>query len=231
MAQIVAIIGASGTGKSTSTIINPDGTFNPADYKGLNPKTHLHINLDDKDVVFPTNLFSTALRNVVACETIDGIKKALKWASEAEHIKTVSLDTINNFLALKEFNERKKMTYDEWRNVANDVLELNHLCNNLRRDQVVFIFGHTMLQTDPDGTEKEVFSVIGKKLTKNPPEAFYNIVLNSRIEWGTNGENRHYFCTKANKSSAKSPIGMFDSFEIPNSLALVEQKVRAYYGI
>ena len=86
-----------------------------------------------------------------------------------------------------------------------------------------------MLQTQQDGTEKMVFSVIGKKLTKTQPEGFYPIVLMTRVEYGDNGANKYYFQTKANHSSAKTPLGLFDDFEIPNSLKLVDTRVREYY--
>ena len=95
----------------------------------------------------------------------------------------------------------------------------------------VYIMGHTMLQTQPDGTEKIVFSVIGKKLTKTPPEGFYPIVIMTRVEFGDNGDNKYWFQTRANHSSAKTPLGMFDKFEIPNSLKLVDDAVRKYYKI
>ena len=91
--------------------------------------------------------------------------------------------------------------------------------------------GHTMLQTQPDGTEKTVFSVIGKKLTKTSPEGFYPIVLMTRVEYGDDGDNKYWFQTKANHSSAKTPLGMFDKFEIPNSLKLVDDTIRKYYAI
>jgi len=88
-----------------------------------------------------------------------------------------------------------------------------------------------MLQTQPDGTEKTVFSVSGKKLTKTQPEGFYPIVLMTRVDYGTDGDNKYYFQTKANHSSAKTPIGMFDKYEIPNSLKLVDDTIRKYYNM
>lgn len=122
------------------------------------------------------------------------------------------------------------MTFDQWRDVANDVIELNILCNTtLRKDQIVYIFGHTMLQTQPDQSEKTVFSVIGKKLTRTQPEGFYPIVLMTRVEYGDDGANKYWFQTKANHSSAKTPLGLFSEFEIPNSLRLVDDAVRKYY--
>lgn len=115
-------------------------------------------------------------------------------------------------------------------NKLNDVIELNMLCNTtLREDQIVYIMGHTMLQTQPDGSEKTIFSVIGKKLTRTQPEGFYSIVLMTRVEYGDDGDNQYYFQTKANHSSARTPLGMFSAFEVPNSLKLIDNTVRGYY--
>ena len=118
------------------------------------------------------------------------------------------------------------------RDLANDIIELNSMCNTiLRDDQIAYIFGHTMLQDMPDGTQKTVFSVIGKKLTKVQPEGFFPIILFTRVEYGDKGENQYWFQTKASHSSAKTPLGMFNEFEIPNSLALVDKTIREYYQL
>ena len=112
----------------------------------------------------------------------------------------------------------------------NDVIELNSMCNTiLREDQIAYVFGHTMLQDQSDGSQKTVFSVSGKKLTKTQPEGFYPIILMTRVEYGDRGENEYWFQTKANHSSSKTPLGMFNDFEIPNSLALVDKTIREYY--
>lgn len=232
MATIVAILGASGDGKTTSTIINPDGSYNPQDYHGMDPKSHFIINLDRKTLPFPAGMWGTQQHNYMEPTNFDEIRKALMYCAKTPEIKSVSIDTVNIYLAMKEFNDRRKMSFDQWREIANDVIELNMLCNTtLRQDQVVYIFGQTMLQTQQDGTEKMVFSVVGKKLTKTQPEGFYPIVLMTRVEYGDDGDNKYYFQTKANHSSAKTPMGMFDSFEIPNSLSLVDETVRKYYNI
>ena len=232
MATIVAILGASGDGKTTSTIINPDGTFDLDNYQGMDPKSHFIINLDRKTLPFPGGMWATGNRNYIECSNFEEIRKALSYCAKTETIKSVAVDTVNIYLAMKEFNDRKKMSYDQWKDVANDVIELNMLCNTtLRPDQVVYIFGHTMLQTQQDGTEKTVFSVIGKKLTKTQPEGFYPIVLMTRVEYGDDGDNKYYFQTKANHSSAKTPLGLFKEYEIPNSLRLVDDAIRKYYKI
>lgn len=230
MAKIVAILGNSGDGKSTSTIINPDGSFNMEKYEGMSPESHFIMNLDRKSLPFPAGMWDKEHKNY--CEPTDSkeIRTWLEWIAKQPQIKSVSIDTINIYLAMKEYNDRKKMTFDQWRDIANDVIEINTLCNTLlREDQIAYIMGHTMLQTQQDGTEKMVFSVIGKKLTKTAPEGFYPIVLMTRVEYGDDGDNKYLFQTRANHSSAKTPLGMFDKFEIPNSLKLVDNAVRAYY--
>lgn len=232
MGKIVAILGSSGDGKTTSTIINPDGSFDLEHYQGMNPESHLIINLDRKALPFPAGMWGKEQHNYAEPETFQDLKKCLEYAANQEKIKSVSIDTINIYLAMKEFNDRKKNGFDQWRDIANDIIELNIICNTvLREDQVVYIMGHTMLQTQQDGTEKMVFSVVGKKLTKTQPEGFYPMVLMTRVEYGDNGDNKYYFQTKANHSSAKTPLGMFSDFEIPNSLKLVDDTIREYYKI
>lgn len=230
MAKIVAILGSSGDGKTTSTIINPDGTFNLEDYQGMSPESHFILNLDRKTLPFPAGMWSTDKKNYYEPKDFKEIRMMIEWCAKQPNIKSVSIDTVNIYLAMKEFNDRKKMNYDQWKDIANDVIELNMLCNTtLREDQIVYIMGHTMLQTQADGSEKTVFSVVGKKLTKTQPEGFYPMVLMTRVEYGDNGDNKYYFQTKANHSSAKTPLGMFSKFEIPNSLRLVDDTIREYY--
>jgi hypothetical protein len=230
MAVIVAILGASGDGKTTSTIINPDGKFDLENYQGMSPKSHFIINLDRKTLPFPAGMWDTEHRNYLETSSFEQIKKAIEHCAKTPEIKSVSIDTINVYLAIKEFNDRRKLSYDQWKDIANDVVEINTLCNStLREDQIAYIFGHTMLQTQPDQSEKVVFSVIGKKLTKTQPESFYPIVLTTRVEYGDNGDNKYWFQTKANHSSAKSPLGLFSEYEIPNSLKYVDTRIREYY--
>lgn len=230
MAKIVAILGSSGDGKTTSTIINPDGGFDLDNYQGMNPESHFILNLDRKTLPFPAGMWEESKKNYFEPKDFKEIKMMIEWCAKQPSIKSISIDTVNIYLAMKEFNDRKKMNFDQWKDIANDVIELNMLCNTtLREDQIVYIMGHTMLQTQPDGSEKTVFSVVGKKLTKTQPEGFYPMVLMTRVDFGNDGDNKYYFQTKANHSSAKTPLGMFKSFEIPNSLKLVDSTIREYY--
>jgi len=113
MAVIVAILGSSGDGKTTSTIINPDGKFDMENYQGMDPKSHFIINLDRKTLPFPAGMWCKENRNYSEPSNFAEIKKALEWIAKQENIKSISIDTVNIYLAMKEFNDRKKMTFDQ----------------------------------------------------------------------------------------------------------------------
>lgn len=234
MGKSVGIFGMSGQGKTTSHIINPDGKydFSKEGYKGMDPDSHYIINLDKKDLPFPSGMWGVERKNYFVTDDFAQIKACLTALSKKPEIKSVSLDTLNLYLAYKEYNDRKKLSFDNWRDVANDIIELLDLCNNtLRPDQIAYIMGHVELITDIDGCEKKVLSVIGKKSKRQMPEGFFPICLMTSVDNGLDGDNAFYFETKMNKSSAKTPIGMFSEFRIPNSLKLVDDTIRNYYKI
>lgn len=118
MGKIVAILGNSGDGKTTSTIINPDGNYNPQDYHGMDPKTHFILNLDRKALPFPAGMWGPEQKNYHEPVDFKQIKADLESISKLPHVKSVAIDTVNIYLAMKEFNDRKKMTYDQWKDVA-----------------------------------------------------------------------------------------------------------------
>ena len=112
MATIVAVLGPSGDGKTTSTIINPDGKFDLENYQGMDPKSHFIINLDRKTLPFPGGMWDTEHKNYVEPVDFEGIKKAINYCAKNEEIKSIAIDTVNIYLAMKEYNDRKKMTFD-----------------------------------------------------------------------------------------------------------------------
>ena len=105
------------------------------------------------------------------------------------------------------------------------------LANSLRDDLIVYFTGHVTLYTDVDGNESKCLITNGRKLEKIKLESKLPIVLFGSVERGTNGDNKYWFETQASRSTAKTPMGMFDEFKIPNSLKLVDTSIRKYYGL
>jgi len=237
MGKTVGLFGPSGDGKTTSAIINKDGSFNEdnifdENYSGMNPEELFIFNLDSKELPFPGDKWSVKNRNYIKTKDIADIRNIMTGIAKQPNIKAVLLDTLNLYLAYKEYNDRRRMTFDQWRDVSNDIIEIVDMCNNvLREDQIAYITGHTELVTDMDGIDKRVLAVIGKKQKKQQPEGFFPIVLFTYVEDDGDNEVHYYFETKKNKSSAKTPIGMFKDFRVPNSLSLIDETIRKYYNI
>lgn len=113
MAVIVAILGSSGDGKTTSTIVNPDGTFDLENYQGMNPESHFILNLDRKTLPFPAGMWDKEHKNYYEPTNFNEIRSMIEWVAKQPNIKSIAIDTVNIYLAMKEFNERKKMNYDQ----------------------------------------------------------------------------------------------------------------------
>lgn len=230
MAITVGIFQMSGGGKSTSIVINPDGTYNPEDYKGMNPDTTVIINSDKKRLPFKAGTW-VEKTNVFTTSDIDKIKQILTGVNTGSKIKSVIIDTINGVMVDKEMLESKKLTFDKWADLAKDIYELISIANGLRDDLIVYFMGHATLYTDIDGNESKCLITNGRKLEKIKLESKLPIVLFGSIERGANGANKYWFETQSNRSTGKTPLGMFKEFKIPNSLNLVDSKIREYYNI
>ena len=241
MAKVVLILGKSGDGKTSSIIVNQDGSL-PFDsegkldmniYTGMNPETTVILNCDEKEMPFPAKemgweegktLFHSTFKIPFVAdkveEYLDGINKGTKQ-------KAVIIDTINGSLNAYEMLSIRKLNYDQWYDNAKDWFRVMSKCNSMRDDLIVYIFGHICVN---DLGEK-VLVTSGKKLEKIHLESKATIVLHADVEGGFEGENKFFFETRKNKSSAKTPISMFKEFKIPNSLRFVDNKIREYYGI
>lgn len=253
MAEIAYIIGEPGGGKTNSIVVPPSGDCSveyikglPDQYEGVDPKSTIIFNCDGKRLNFPyhkigfkegTNLFtSTFDKPLTADKMLDqGEGKNLKpglirWANSKKEIKRIIIDTVNGAMNDKEMLQRRNMSWDQWYDLAKDIYALNVLSYSLRDDLIIYIFGHVILETDVDGNQFKALLTSGRKLGKVCLESKSNNVFFSRVS-GT-GENPSYeFETTFNNSTGRSPIGMFDDILIPNSLKLVDDSIRKFYGI
>ena len=239
MAITVGIFQQSGGGKSTSIVINPDGKciylpeghIGKADvYEGMDPETTVIINSDRKRLPFKSEKWAegTNLFTISSPETVSDL---LAKIGKGTKIKAVIIDTINGIMVDKEMLESKKLSFDKWADLAKDIYSIISLANSLRDDLIVYFTGHVTLYTDVDGNESKCLITNGRKLEKIKLESKLPIVLFGSVERGTNGDNKYWFETQASRSTAKTPMGMFNAFKIPNSLKLVDTSIREYYGL
>lgn len=232
MAKTVGIFGQSGDGKSTSIVINPDGSYNPGDYEGMDPKTTVIFNSDRKDLPFPSNGQWFEGANVYTISDVKDIKAKARELNAIQQVKSIYIDTVNGIMLDREMSEKKKLTFDKWADLSYDIYELISFFNTeIRNDIIVYLSGHVTVFTDVDGNEAKCLVTNGRKLEKIKLESKLPIVLFTNVSKGQRGQNTYQFETQSNRSTAKSPIGMFSDFLIPNSLKLVDDTIRKYYNI
>ena len=230
MAITAGLFQMSGGGKTTSIVINTDGTYNPTNYSGMSPESTVIINADRKRLPFKLTGWEEG-KNVFTNSSPEFIMELLKKINSGTKVKAIIIDTINGIMVDKEMLESKKLTFDKWADLAKDIYEIISYANTMRDDLVIYFMGHVTLYTDVDGNESKCLITNGRKLEKIKLESKLPIVLFGKVDRGLNGDNKFYFETQANRSTAKTPLGMFEELQIPNSLKLVDDKIREYYGL
>ena len=156
------------------------------------------------------------------------IMKTMQFLSDrVPEIKTIVIDTINAVMIDDEMKRMKQKGYDKWINLATSVFDIIQLSNRLRGDLIIFNMFHVESFLEDDGKRVSRILTNGKKLEKLKLETKIPIVLYARVE-GISGNNEHYFETRANQSTSKTPKGMFEDFKIANDLQLVINKINEY---
>jgi len=244
MAITVGILGESGDGKTTSIVVDKDGKFEIDNYGGLDPNSTIIINADAKMLSFPRtinakakwingiNVYNiTEFKRKDAKVPTDDIFSMLTYINSKPKIKTVIIDTINGVMIDKEMREVRVNGYGKWMELALEIYEMITICNSFREDLIIYFMGHVALYTNTDGEESKCLVTNGRKLEKIHLETKLPLVLFTHVQHKAKGQNSYSFQTQKSRSTAKTPIGMFKSFEIPNSLRLVDDTIREFYGL
>ena len=208
MAKMLLIIGEGGSGKTSSL-------------KNLSPKEHFYIDCDKKglnykgwkeDYIEKKNYFKTNDGEIVA-------KLLQEISNNKPEFKYVTIDTINSIMIADEMKRMKGKSYNEWQDLAKCIFDLIDIVPDLRDDLTVIFIGHT--QTEDDGFTRLLTN--GRKLNKIGLEKYFNTVLLSKAKDG-----EYIFETRANNSTARTPMDAFDELEIPNDITKVLEVIKDY---
>lgn len=226
MSNLVIILGSSGTGKSTSI-------------KTLDPKETVILNVLGKDLPFKdsrTN-YTTAKMNIVQSAKWDNIVSMMQSISKNKpDVHNIVIDDAIYIMRTEFFDRSKERGFDKYNELADHFRRIIAEGNNLRSDITVFMMLHTEA-TEADGSIIGYkASTVGKLLDKmyNPVESV-SITLFSQPKYNDKGKPEFGFWTHPMKINgieipAKSPAEMFEEDFIPNSLQLVVDKMKEYYG-
>lgn len=197
----VLILGASGSGKSTSM-------------RNFQKGEVLVLNVAGKRLPFRGAL------DMINNATYEKIGKALM----AQQYKTYVVDDSQYLLAFDMFDRAKETGYGKFTDLAVRFKNmLTYVNQKTPNDCVVFFLHHT--ETDENGRIKA--KTVGKMLDNQlTVEGLFSVVLLAQ----TDGDNYRFVTQSDGATTAKSPMGMFER-EIDNDLKLVDTAIREYWQL
>lgn len=199
MAIRVAIMGESGTGKSTSL-------------RNFNEDEILLINVGGKPLPFRKK-FET-----VSSDDPSEIVRAMKNTDK----KIIVLDDIQMVMSNSFMRRIQEKGWDKFNDMGADYFKVLNCVDNLPDETIVYFLSHT--KVDDGGIER--IKTIGKAIDNNATlEGYFTIVLKTAVADGT----YNFVTQNNGKDTVKSPIGMFESFSIDNDLKYVDERIRNYY--
>lgn len=203
MAELVMILGESGSGKSTSL-------------RNFAPGEVCVLNVAGKRLPF-RNEFG---KNVVNNAGYDTILRGVRSGKFKRYV----VDDSQYLMAFEAFNRAKEVGYGKFTEMAQHFYELLMQCKGAPDDAIVYFMHHT--DRDDSGLIKPKTQgrMLDEKL--NIAGLFTTILLAE-----TDGKD-HWFTTQNDGTSvAKSPMDMFSDLRIPNDLKQVDTTIREYYGM
>ena len=197
----VLVLGASGSGKSTSMRnfdVDEIGVFNVA----------------GKPLPFRKKLPK------VDNATYEKIYKVLKKPERKKYV----IDDSQYLMAFESFDHAKETGYGKFTNMALNFRNLiDFIIRGTPADCIVYMLHHTELADDGKLKAKTLGKMLDNQLTV---EGLFSIVLLCQVEG-----SEHYFITNSDGSNpAKSPMDMFE-MKIDNDLKFVDATIREYYEI
>lgn len=225
MANVIMILGKSGTGKSTSV-------------KGLDPKETVVINVLGKRLPFKGSqgLYNAQSNNLFQRDDYQQIITLLGQIDKsAPHVKNVIMDDMIYVMRKEYFKRAKETGYGKYTELAQHFQQIVSTCEGLRADLNIFLVLHSEdVQSDKTTTGYKV-STIGNLVDNqyNPVEVV-PMVLYSSVQYDDKGQAKYGFYTHRFKEGtieipAKTPDGMFKEDFIPNDLGYVVKAMSEYY--
>lgn len=213
--RAIAVMGESGSGKTTAM-------------RTLKPEETYYIDCDGKGLSWRgwRQQYNKERKNYVRARNQNAILGLMvNLSQKRDDVKNIVIDTANSIMVDDEFRRMKEKGYDKWQDIAMSVYQIVTTASALRDDLNVIVLFHT--QTDVDENTGERFTRIltnGRKLNKVGLEKYFTTVLLSK----RNEAGEYIFETRANRSTAKTPMDAFDTDEIPNDMQAVLDVLAEY---
>jgi len=226
----IAIVGKSGTGKSTSY-----GQLPEIGIKGLNPKETVIINVTGKELRFRNwrEFYKDSIsENGNYLETSDAsiIIKAIKFISDKKtDIKNIVIDDAQYIMAFEFMARAKEKSYEKYNDIGNKMYKLTETARTSRRDLDIYFLWHPELDGNLEYKMKTIGKMVDNYLTL---EGLFTVILYTKVIRDSEKGIIYQFVTNNDgEYPANTPVGMFKDLYIPNDLGYVSEKIHEYYNI
>jgi hypothetical protein len=223
----IAIVGKSGTGKSTSF-----GQFPELGIKGLNPKETIVINVSGKDLPFRgwTKLYTGKISeggNYFEGSDAAQITKAIEYISSTrKDIKNIVLDDCQYIMAFEFMRRAKETGYGKFADIGVNIGKVVEAARLTRKDLKVYFLWHPENDRENGYKMKTVGNMIDSYLTL---EGLFTVILYTKVSKGNDNKIIYQFVTNNDgEFPGKSPISLFKDLYIPNDLGIVSEMIDKY---
>ena len=220
MSKEVLILGASGTGKSSSL-------------RNLDPSKTAIINVTGKYLPIKgyKSLYTECTKdnpngNVYNVHTSDKVLSSLLHINGRPEIKYVILDDAGYIMSFEYIKRAKESGFAKFTDIGTGFSNIITEGKKLRDDLFFVVMMHPSTEVDATGNKttkaKSVGSLVDNYLNI---EGLFTIVLYTKLIKG----NYMFITQNDGSNTGKSPMGMFDTLEIPNDLNDVFIAIDKYY--
>lgn len=214
MSKLICVMGESGSGKTTAM-------------RNLPPDETYYVDCDGKGLSWKgwRQQFNAEAKNYVRSRDIQKIAGTIaKISATRPDRKIIVVDTLNTCMVDKEVKGMKESGYGKWIDLTQFVWDCIEVAGNQRDDLTVIFVMHSETVRDDFGYAFTRVKTNGRKLEKLVPESLFGTVLLAK----KTDDDRYVFETQARNSTAKSPMGAFDTLEIDNDMLAVLKALEDY---
>ncbi len=226
MSNLIAVVGDTGQGKSTSIeTLSPAETFvvnigsKPLPMRGWKKK-YTPFKEDKK------------LGNYVETAKVETIVKILDFVNtKRPEVTTLVIDDAQYLTAFELMDRALEKSWDKYTEIAAHFFEMVKAARDMREDlNVVFMFHDELEDIDDLGGKKRIIKTSSKFIKeKLKPEGLFTYVFFTDVFVDEEDKMNYTFLTNDGiKSNSKTPRGCFEEKNIPNDLKYVIEKITEY---
>lgn len=225
-AETIAIVGESGTGKSTSLRnLNPEETFiisttgKPLPFRAWKKK-YIPIKIEGKNVS----------GNYYISSKWDQILKILQIIDKTmPQIKQVIIDDFQYVLSYEFVDRATEVGYTKFSELAQHAMEILRYSEKMREDCKMIFLTHSENVGD-NVNPKFVIKTVGKLLSEKVTlEGLFTYIFFTKVSEGDSGRMEYKLITNNDGTCvAKTSFGMFEDLEIDNDLNEIIHVIDAY---